>query len=121
MKISEILIEGQIGPHENKELELMLAGQKPAAFVGSITAFKPYIKDKKISLVGKGLGFAGASVYYVTLPGEEWRGRQLINVVSKLKKLPFGSPETKPYHAKMGLLLGYSKEDIKHFLQTRFK
>jgi len=122
MKIAEILIEGKIGPHEDNELELMLSGTKPAALIGSesIGSFKPYIKDKTLSLAAKFKGGGGATVYVVTLPNETWRGKQIENQFMKQKQFPVGSPETKTSHAKMGLLLGYSKEDIRHFLQTRF-
>lgn len=121
MKISELLQEA-IGPHEDKELELMLAGTKPAAIIGSeqLPSFKPYIKDKTLILATKFKGGGGATVYVVTLPNEQWRGPQVEKQFMKMKQFPIGSPETKLSHTKMGLLLGYSKEDIRHFLQTRF-
>jgi hypothetical protein len=123
MKIGEILSEAVIGPHEDNELKLMLAGSKPAALVGSkeLNNFKPYIKDKSLSLANKFKGGGGATVYVITLPDETWRGKQIEKQFLKQKQYPIGSPETKLSHTKMGLLLGYSKEDIRHFLQTRFK
>jgi hypothetical protein len=122
MRIGEILVEGKIGPHEDNELELMLSGKKPAAIIGSekLPIFKPYIKDKSLVLANKFKGGGGATVYIVTLPNETWRGKQIENQFMKQRQYPIGSPETKISHAKMGLLLGYSKEDIRHFLQTRF-
>lgn len=79
MKIEEILLENQIGPHEGNELELMLAGKKPAALVGTekLSTFKPYIKDKKLVLANKFKGGGGSTVYVVTLPNETWRGKQI--------------------------------------------
>jgi hypothetical protein len=123
MKIGEILIEGEIGPHEDNELELMLTGKKPAAIIGSenLSSFKPYIKDKTLVLANKFKGGGGATVYVVTLPNEIWRGKQIEKQFMKQKQFPIGSPETKLSHVKMGLLLGYSKEDIRHFLDTRFR
>ena len=123
MKISELLTESTIGPHEDNELQLMLAGTKPAALVGSesLPSFKPYLKDNTLSLATKFKGGGGATVYVITLPNETWRGKQIENQFMKQKQFPIGSPETKTSHAKMGLLLGYSKEDIRHFLQTRFR
>ena len=122
MKINELLIEAAIGPHEDNELQLMLDGTKPAAIIGSeqLSSFKPYIKDNTLSLAAKFKGGGGAIVYVVTLPNETWRGKQIENQFMQQRKFPIGSPETKTSHAKMGLLLGYSKEDIRHFLQTRF-
>ena len=122
MKIGDIICEANIGPHENNELKLLLSGTKPAALIGSesIGSCKPYIKDKTLSLAAKFRGGGGATVYVVTLPNETWRGKQIENQFMKQKQFPIGSPETKTSHANMGLLLGYSKEDIRHFLQTRF-
>ena len=39
-----------IGPHESKELELMISGEKPAAIVGlkKLVNFKPYVDKKQI-------------------------------------------------------------------------
>ncbi len=122
MRANEFVTESKIGPHEGNELNLMLAGTKPAALVGSedIGSFKPYIKDKSLVLATKFKGGGGATVYAVTLPGEEWRGSQLAKQLAHIKQYPVGHPETKLAHTKMGLLLGYAKEDIRHFLQTRF-
>lgn len=123
MKIKEILHE-TIGPHEGKELELMLAGKKPAALIGSqseLKKFKPYVKNGQFKLAAKdSKGFANSPIYLVTLPSEEWRGTQFLRIVQKQRELGL-SPESKIWHARMGLLLGYSKEDIQHFLQTRFR
>ena len=123
MRAKEFINEGTIGPHEDKELELMIAGTKPAAIIGSesLADFKPYIKDKTLVLATKFKGGGGATVYIVTLPNEQWRGPQIEKQFMKMKQFPIGSPETKLSHTKMGLLLGYSKEDIRHFLQSRFR
>ena len=106
MKIKELLSE-TIGPHETQELELMLARKKPAAMVGSkaeIQKFKPYIKDGTFKLAAKDpIGFAGSPLYFITLPGEEWRGPQFIKAIKKQKELRFGSPESKQWHARLGL------------------
>lgn len=123
MKASEFIFEGKIGPHEDNELELMLTGKKPAAIIGAekLAIVKPYIKDKTLVLANKFKGGGGATVYVITLPNEIWRGKQIEKQFMKQQKFPIGSTETKISHAKMGLLLGYPKEDILHFLQTRFR
>ncbi len=119
------LMETIGGPHENKELELMLSGEKPVALLSydKLINFKPYINKNQLTHVGNVKGFARHKLYIITLPGQEWRGRQIINIfniITKMSTFPYGKDSIK-YHIKLGLLLGYSKEDIKHFIRTRFK
>lgn len=117
MKIFEV-----IGPHENKELELMLNNSKPAALINDlkIKKFKPYIKNKQLSLAAtipsRDNNFYS---YVITVPGEEWRGKEIKNAVLSLRSIvPMGKDPilSIPYHKKLGELLGYSSDDIEHFI-----
>lgn len=104
-----------IGPHEGKIINLMLAGLKPAALLSiRPTNALPYIKDGRIKVIGK-----IKQGYIVTIPGEEWRGKQLLKIWPKLSRAS-GQDKLK-IHAKIGLLLGYPKEAIKKFLDNQIR
>lgn len=98
------------GPHEGKELEMMHAGVKPAALVNDRVyheKFKKHVDSGKF--ISKPLN-TGAHEYdpshIVGLKGEEYRVNKLHKEFSK----------TGRNHAKIGRLLGYSKEHIKKWL-----
>ena len=118
MKIVELFED--IGPHEGKELELMLNGSKPAALINNdrVNDFKKYLKNKTLSLVEK-IPRREPSRYYsvvITKPGEEWRGKEIANSILGLRQVPQDSEEAIKYHEKLGNLLGYSSNDIDHFV-----
>lgn len=123
MRISEVISE-EIGPHNSKELELMLAGKKIVALLTplDIPPFQQYLDNGQLKLVATPRGFGGTKVYVVTVPGAEKRGEKLARVFSELVHKNTVSPgfthsyEGARYHAKIGLLLGYDPIDIAHFL-----
>ena len=101
------------GPHEGKELPMMLAGVKPAAFVRHDdyhANFKKHVDSGKF--ISKPIDYFGLGrktkvpEYIVGLKGENYR-------VNKLHK-EFSS-DTR-HHARIGRLLGYSKDHIKKFI-----
>jgi hypothetical protein len=108
-----------LGPHEGKILNLMLKGMKPAAVITQKELnqyFAPYIHAKKIVLIGPFPITRGTQTdFIVTLPGEEWRGRKLSKIWPKLHAAT-DPKEIKLIHAKIGKLLGYPKESIRHFI-----
>jgi hypothetical protein len=121
-----------IGPHEGKELELMLAGEKPLAAFGDIIPpdgeiseeiipeqkFAPYVKAGAIKRFAADISYKNSKemvrVICFTLPGEEWRAQFMI-----WYKAAFYSDRI-PYDPSqeyiIGELLGYSTEDIAHFI-----
>lgn len=124
---------GTIGPHEGKELELMLTGKKPAALLDArkLKSFEPYIKNKILVLVGSIPNTDVDGRYAVTLPGEEQRGERIIELFKN------GLPEPQDtipsedhmrnkkqkyyyeFHTELGRLLEYSEEDIEDFFNNR--
>jgi len=115
-----------VGPHELRELELMLAGSKPAAkFSDAVVArwiipeddFEPHVQAgriiKRVVFEANPGSFDAISVYYA-LPGEEWRidALQAIDeaIHSKLR------PATEQDDIDTGRLLGYTEEEIAIFL-----
>jgi len=116
-----ILTEPWRGPHEDRYLTLMLAGKKPAAWVDDlhIDAFKPFIKDGTFIAqdfdYGERYSYPG---WVITLPGEEWRAIKLQKIYNNFKKYKNAGKENL-WHARVGILLGYSNEDIRKFLQDQ--
>lgn len=111
------------GPHEGRILSLMLAKKKPAASVPAeelTSRFRKAIRDGKIKVIGK---FPNHDVdeYIVTLPGEEWRGRQLLKLWPLLAKTSDAGDvfAADKIHAKIGVLLGYPKEAVRYFINKR--
>lgn len=127
MKIYEVVKDPLLGPHEGKELKLMLQGNKPAALIDpwDMDEWQPYIQQKKfvvkkISVFGKNIA------YVITPPTESWRADQLEHVYGLLRKSDHYDKSKKNIeflkrtHGMIGKLLGYSPEEIDRFLTTRF-
>jgi hypothetical protein len=105
-----------LGPHAGKELNMLLARVKPAALIsrGDIDAYTPYLKSGKL-ISREFLNRANLKDYIVALPGEENR----INRIIALLQEPMEPGQYHDlYHARLGRLLGYTKEQIRTFLDT---
>lgn len=119
-----------IGPHEGRELELMLAGKKPLAMFSEAVAvpvsdlypeedFMPYVESGALIRRDeiyhpRNLPMAVHAVYYA-LPGEEWR----IEEIHALQSI-FAHGERKRSEddeRAIGRLLGYSENDILKFIE----
>lgn len=105
-------IKEEIGPHEGKELSLMLQGKKPAALISNdkLEKFLPHIKNGRfISKIGN---FSGSKTKFhiVAQQGEEDRMHELHSIFSSNKRP----------HRRIGELLGYKPEDIEHFMNHNY-
>jgi hypothetical protein len=119
----------EIGPHEERELELMLAGVKPLAYFSELTRadfefpdaeFEPHVKTGRIikrdilhiqTLLGQNEEIR--SLYYA-LPGEEWR----IDKAHANRLRGYQTRKKSDYDSReMGELLGYTKHEIDVFLK----
>jgi hypothetical protein len=101
------------GPHEGKELDMMLDNTKPAALITSISwpLFKPYIRQGRFisrPMQGRMKGF-----YLVAQPNEKWRLNKIEQIMMNFDN---ERDSLDVYHAKLGRLLGYDKEHIKKFI-----
>ena len=116
-----------IGPHEGRELELMLSGEKPLAmFVDVIPSdypwpdeqFEPYVSAgrlvKRECLTESHLEGNKVRHLYYALPDEVWR----IEEAHKLSLKQYDAPcaEALEDCAQVGRLLGYQEKDIEAFL-----
>jgi len=123
----------RIGPHEGRELQLMLAGTKPLSMflVPIDTEFEIFPEGEFDLLVSEGRLAKSVSLETVkhpdgpdtqvrrvlyALPGEEWR----INAMLLVNALYFSlTPGWRPDLERIiGLLLGYGREEIEEFLAS---
>jgi hypothetical protein len=123
-----------VGPHEGRELELMIAGTKPLSmFVEPIPReFEAFPEAEFDALVSRNKLIKVVSMETVkrpdgkdgqvrrilyTLPDEEWRIKSLLLVQNLYFSL---TPGWRPdLDRVIGLLLGYERKDIESFLESR--
>ncbi len=117
-----------VGPHEFRELELMLAGEKPMAmfidedpgvFIIPEDDFEPHVQAgtfiKWEAIYQKPDDPFAARYIFYALPKEEWRIEKLHTINQAIY-----SGERKATDedlAETGRLLGYSEEQVRVFLQ----
>ncbi len=121
-----------IGPHEGRELDLMLTGKKFLAAFGDIVPptgqideaiipeqkFSPYVKNGALRRFEKQL-FSGRlrqPMLYVcfVIPGHEWRAETFFGLREMVHSGEW--PADDATDIIIGRLLGYSQEDIDHFI-----
>lgn len=121
-----------IGPHEGRELELMLAGEKPLAMFNEDlpegmeppeVAFDPYVIEGRfvkgeIVLPMSHPEISSLRYYFYALPDEKWKMDRLIELQRRffVDRLP----TTRELETEIGRLLGYSDEDILVYLDRFF-
>jgi hypothetical protein len=123
-----------IGPHEGRELELMIARTKPLSmFVEPIPSEFELFPEKEFdALVAEGRLIKRVSIettrgpngqqvqarrVLYALPEESWRINAILLVQELYDSL---SPGWRPdLERVIGLLLGYSQDDTEHFLKIR--
>jgi hypothetical protein len=116
-----------IGPHEDRELELMLIGKKPLAMFGDAVSsdyevpeadFAPYVSDG--TFVRREMVYlppepepAIRTVYFARA-GEEWR----IEAMHRINESLFvrGKSTSPEIEREIGRLLGYAEADIEQFI-----
>ena len=117
-----------IGPHEGRELELMLAGKKPAAmfnedlpegFTMPDVLFAPYVESGRVITKEIMISFSkhpqlALRYFFFAIPGEEWRMDRLIEIHRLIHEQ--GSPTTRELETEIGQLLGYQGRDIQAYL-----
>jgi len=120
-------IPKEIGPHEGRELELMLAGAKPLAMFADIVpspyewpdaAFEPHVAAGRLAkrefLTDRPDGHIVRYLFYA-LPDEAWRIEEAYALSLRRFDEPCG--EADECCAKLGRLLGYSEHEIEIFIR----
>jgi hypothetical protein len=117
MRVNDIISEA-IGPHNNKELELMIDGTKPAAlaYQSEISKWWPYIQKYGWTVEELHLPPDITQVEYIISQKPE-TAQQIKELLTSVRagKFPTGISKS-VYYAKLGNLLGYSATDIAHFI-----
>ncbi len=131
----DIVVEGPdstpdgVGPHEFRELELMLRGEKPLASFCTYTQsnfelpdedFDPYVREgtfvKREFIVHSSSEGPSDEVRYLyfALPEEEWRIDAAHQLVCEEIEKP--GPESPEHSAALGRLLGYTDKEVTAFI-----
>lgn len=111
-----------IGPHEGRELELLLAGTKPLARLHSepttgyipedLTEFEPHVLSGRLIRIDTTSADGLTINHYFCLPTEEWRIK-ILEVMNEVWKRPnHGGFSVDDYTRLEGTLFGYAKKDI---------
>ena len=118
MKAREFISEGQNGPHSGKEVEMMMAGTKPAALLSNKEKerLNSYIKTGKMYAILK----PDKLSWIVVQKDEAWRLDKIWELLKQNERdweegVSFDTPRTL-YNANLGRMLGYSEDDINYHL-----
>jgi hypothetical protein len=108
-----------MGPHEGKELALMLSGEKPMAhftiepnYAPDTEAFQPHVKSGRIIQMRVPID-RGCEKLYFCLPGEEWRAKLLQFVLFQAE----WNLTAEDLHRMDGFLLGYDAHSVQEFIE----
>lgn len=122
-----------IGPHQGKELELMLSGTKHLALFSDEViagntiseeiipdqAFMPYL-NRLFVRMEKDIYFLKTKtmIRYVcfTTQGEEWRAKTIFWIKEEMAKTEKKFDPV--FETMIGRLLGYTEEDIKDYIEN---
>lgn len=124
-----------IGPHEGRELELMLAGTKPIAMFHEVVghddglelipevAFSPYVDAGRFLCHQESIQSSGHTLRYVfyAQTNRAHNLKRLIEIVrhkhdpNRNRNIPWPVE----FESEIGRLLGYSQEAIDYFIQNK--
>ena len=122
-----------IGPHgKGRELDLMLAGEKPLAMFNDDIpadmdapeiAFAPYVDQgrfvkREITVPCSLPTRTSLRYYFYALPGEEWRMERMIKIQKDFFER--NAQTTQEREKEIGRLLGYEDKDIQVFIKRWF-
>jgi hypothetical protein len=114
-----------IGPHEDRELELLLAGTKPLArisyesqawFTEDEPLYQPHVEAGTIKRFTSAFDQPPIQTVYYCLPTEEWRVKLMETMCTLWRQPDHGGYTIDDYSRIEGYLLGYSKTDIETFI-----
>ena len=114
------IINEKIAPHgsDEDELEMMKSGEKPAVLPSTPAynqLYAPLIDLYKWEVIlFKLAGFGDTPFYVIGQPGQRARIERIAEMIKAMNKSGKGADAN--YHRELGRLLGYSEEDIEHFI-----
>jgi len=106
-----------IGPHEHREMNLMVLGIKPCALIDSskIGYWAKTIEDRRWIVERSGFGDGNCEELIVALPDQHWRVKRLHRLDRETTRDGYSLLGM----VRLGYLLGYTKECIRAFLDNR--
>ena len=112
-----------IGPHEGKEINLMLHGKKPAALLGGrvYKDIQQYIDAGKLVSIGELISsWDGSKSYIVSTPDGQTRGRKLLQLFPAMWAAREAGDEktARKLDAYIGLALGYPVDSVRQYLKN---
>lgn len=125
--MTEVHLPWGIGPHEGRECQLMLAGNKPMAMFCDVAAhcghfpeeeFAPHVSTGAISRREEFYSSANGAIItrclFFALPGQEWRVEAAHMIQEAIFTGRRGGIEADD--VQLGRLLGYTEMEIATFL-----
>lgn len=112
-----------LGPHQYREFNLMVMGRKPIAMPDvhepdSLQLWLDTAKEKGWSVRRVDKLAGNKKGWLFCQPGQEWRMDKLAAIYADVRSRKGRGNKMRPAdHARIGLLLGYSKEAVGEFLQ----
>lgn len=109
----------EIGPHEGRYITLMLAGKKPAIMINpeEMPHYQKYVDSGQLTKHQISLT-RNYPAYVLTVPGQEWRAKKLGQLYKNSDRY-FEAGKESIWHSKIGILLGYSNNEIRAFLKRQ--
>jgi len=104
----------RIGPHQDKEMNLMLANRKPVALVSALDY--PFWEETIFKLRWIVVPRELQQDYVIGLPDQLWRAEKLVRITNTAI-YPY---RNEVHFARVGYLLGYTKECIKAFIDRKY-
>ena len=100
-------------------MQLFLAGKKPAILImrDEIGPFQKYVDSGQLTKHDITV-FNDTPNYVLTVPGEEWRANKLRKLFqSAIANEYWAADKEALWHARVGLLLGYTNADVRNFMK----
>lgn len=98
-----------VGPHEEKELELMLAGKKHIAMLECVyEEFEPYLRQGRFKHLAH-----DEYTHIIYVPDYEQEAQDFIRLIDESRRRGFVAD----LERKIGRALGYSEQEIEAYLR----
>jgi hypothetical protein len=103
----------EAAPHEDRELAMMLAGEKPLALITQrqLPPFIPYIGNG--TFVKDDIPFKKGRQYLIAHPAEAWRMPKMKAIYADVARRGFTDDD----HRAIGQLLGYTEDQVNVFIK----
>jgi hypothetical protein len=120
--VDQVPVNSGLGPHQNREMNLMLAGLKPCAMIepSRIHHWRnhPVAGDWHYAEIRHERNVYPRSTWAVALPQHSWRADRIVSVYRGADRR---GHMVDMDHARIGYLLGYQKQDVRTFIKPELR